>query len=440
MNTYIDTCNHYARHLSQVNENNAVLASEDIYNSQGAIIVAKGLPIDPSLAKRIAQHKLSKAIDHSITIEKHFTASQMYDRMQGHLDAVGLSPLMRDFQLEKIIKLYLDYACKQPMIRLKLSVLAECLPVVFDRTLVSAGISLALCKELKTDGDTAKNVFLAALLADTGLLHIDPEVASQRGRFTPEQWLLYQGHVTISKSFAGMVPKLNKQVGRAIMEHHERSDGFGYPLQKFGDELCLEGRILAKTGTIMAVYRKRVLQQGYAFSVITPALQFSPSNNNQDVNNAAVRLVYKVSRHIPSKISQQPVLELIPKLILLVSRLGLCLDKAKNVVENYQQQMSKPKAKRHVQTYIKLKHCIETSGLLSDHQRQWLTDVFENQKIEEFHIVEQFAVMLFEIEFQCQQAQRYFSPLIPALFGDGEDGKFIQSGSDKLGILLNTKH
>lgn len=440
MNTYIDTCNHYTRHLSQVNENNTVLASEDICNSQGAIIVAKGLPIDPSLAKRIAQHKLSKAIDQSITIENHYTASQMYDRLQGHLDTVRLPPLISNFQLEKIIKFYLDYACKQPMIRLKLSVLAECLPEVFNRTLVSAGISLALCKELKTDGDTAKNVFLAALLADTGLLHIDPEVAGQRGEFTPEQWLLYQGHVTISKSFADMVPKLSKQVGRAIMEHHERSDGFGYPLQKFGDELCLEGRILAKVDTIMAVYRKRVLQEGYAFAVITPALQFSPSNNNLDVNNAAVRLLCKVSRHIPTKASQQPVLELIPKLILLLARLDTCLEKTKNVLENYKEQMSKPKAKRHVQTYIKLQHGIDTSGLLSDHQRQWLTDIYDNNKTDEFHVVEQFAVMLFEIEFQCQQAHRYFSPLIPGLFGDGEDGKLIQNGADKLGILLNTKH
>ena len=298
-------------------------------------------------------------------------------------------------------------------------------------------MALALCKEMKTNSDTAKNVFLAALLADTGLLHIDPEVADLRGQFTPEQWQLYQGHVAISKSFADMIPKLDKKVGRAIMEHHERSDGFGYPLQKFGDELGLEGRILAKVDTIMAVYRKRVLQEGYAFSVIIPVLQFSSANNNADVNNDAMRLLYKVSSGIPPNTEQRPVLGLIPKLIALLERLDLWLKKSKAMLEHYKQQLSKPEAKRHVQMYLRLKHGLDSSGLLSVHQHHWLTEVLENNNTDEFHVVEQFSVMLYEIEFQCLQAHRHFSPLIPALFGDGEDAQFIQDATKKLGVILN---
>lgn len=437
MEINIDTDNHYTHHLSKVNERNAVLASEDICNTQGAIVVPKGQPINPEMAKRIAQHKLSKAIDHSVTIEHYYSARQMYECMQDHLEVVGLHTVISNFQLEKVIKTYLEYACKQPMIRLKLSVLAECFPVIFNRTLISASIALAICKEMKTDSDTAKDVFLAALLADTGLLHIDPEVAAQRGQFSPEQWALYQGHVAISKSFADMVPKLSKQVGKAVMEHHERSDGFGYPLQKFGDQLCLEGRILAKVDTIMAVYRKRILQEGYAFSVIIPVLQFSSANNNANVNNAAMRLLYKVSSGIPPKASQQPVLELIPKLISILKRLDIWLKKSKAMLENYKQQLSKPEAKRHVQMYLRLKHDLDSSGLLSVHQHRWLLEVLENQNKDEFHVVEQFSVMLYEIEFQCLQAHRHFSPLIPELFGNGDDAQFIRNATDKIGTILN---
>ena len=437
MDTNIGTDKHYPRHLSKVNEHNAVLASEDICNKQGAAIVTKGQPIDPNTAKRITQHKLNKDIDHSITIEHSYSANQMFECMQDHLEVVGLDAVVRTFKLEKIIKIYLEYACKQPMIRLKLSVMADSSPVIFNRTLISASMALALCKEMKTDSNTAKNVFLAALLADTGLLHIDPEVADLRGQFTPEQWQLYQGHVAISKSFSDMIPKLDKKVGRAIMEHHERSDGFGYPLQKFGDELGLEGRILAKVDTIMAVYRKRVLQEGYAFSVIIPVLQFSSVNNNADVNNAAMRLLYKVSSGFPPNTEQRAVLGLIPKLIALLERLDLWLKKSKAMLEHYKQQLSKPEAKRHVQMYLRLKHGLDSSGLLSVHQHHWLTEVLENNNTDEFHVVEQFSVMLYEIEFQCLQAHRHFSPLIPALFGDGEDAQFIQDATKKLGVILN---
>jgi len=439
MHSNIEPDKHYPHHLSQVNEHNAVLASENICNTQGAPVVAKGQSIDSDMAKRIAKHKLSKAIDHSVTIEQCYSANQMYECMQDHLEVVGLDALINNFQLEKVLRTYLEYACKQPMIRQKLSVMAECLPLVFNRTLISASMSLAICKEMKTTSDTAKNAFLAALLADTGLLHIDPEVAEQRDQFTPEQWQLYQGHVAISKSFTDMIPKLDKKVGQAVMEHHERSDGFGYPLQKFGDELCLEGRILAKVDTIMAVYRKRVLQEGYAFSVIIPVLQFSSANNNGDINNAAMRLLYKVSSHIPPNTSQLPVLEMIPKLISLIERLNIWLKKSKDLLVNYKKQLSKPEAKRHVQMYLRLKHGLDSSGLLSVHQHQWLMEVLETQNTDEFHVVEQFSVMLYEIEFQCQQAHRHFYPLIPKLFGDGTDAKFIRSATNKMGTILNSQ-
>ncbi len=107
------------------------------------------------------------------------------------------------------------------------------------------------------------------------------------------------------------------------------------------------------------------------------------------------------------------------------------------MLENYQQQLSRPQAKRHIQMYSKLKHSLDTSGLLSEHQLQWLADVLESNNTDEFHVVEQFAVMLYEIEFQCLQAHRHFSPLIPKLFGDTKNAQRIQKASDKLGIMLN---
>lgn len=436
MDSTANTDQHYSQHLAKVNESNAVLASEDIINSQGALIVAKGANITPAAAKQIAQHKLAKSLDESVSLERLFSPAQMYECMVDDLETVGFKSLISDFKLEKIIKVYLEYACKQPMIRLKLSVLAETFEQVFNSTLISAALSLAICKEMRTDSEQAKNVFLAALLADTGLLHIDPKVARKKGQYSPEEWALYQGHVAISKSFADIIPKLNEQVGRAIMEHHERSDGFGYPFSKSGDDLCIEGRILAKVDTIMGVYRKRILKEGYAFSVIIPVLQFSSANNNQDVNNAAMRLLYGVSSTMDQTPSKRPVLETIPELIHLMHRINHWVKQIDLLLAHHKQDLAKPAAQGHVQMYTKLKHGLDSSGLLSEHQNEWLKEVFGTKNKDEYHVVEQFAVMLYEIEYQCQQAQRYFEPLIPELFEDTQVRARIQKASQKLSQVL----
>lgn len=419
-----------------MNESNEVLASEDIVNSQGALVVAKGANITPAVAKQIAQHKLKKSLDETVSLERLYSAVQMYECMVDDLDSVGFGHIIKDFQLEKIIKVYLDYASKQPMIRLKLSVLADIFPEIFNASLISAGIVIAICKEMRTDAETAKATFLAALLADTGLLHIDPDVANKKGQYSPEEWNLYQGHVAISKSFTDIIPNLDKRVGLAIMEHHERSDGFGYPLGKSGNDLCVEGRILAKVGTVMAIYRKRILQEGYGFSVIIPVLQFSSVSNNQDVNNATMRILYKVSSDMPPSSNQQPIIKLIPELLTLLARINTWVQTIDKLLLHQKEALGKPEAKGHVEMYTKLKQGLDSSGLLSKYQSEWLAEVLSTENKEEFHVVEQFAVMLYEIEYQCQQAQRYFEPLIPTLFKNAATQDLVYEGWTKLTQML----
>ncbi len=75
---------------------------------------------------------------------------------------------------------------------------------------------------------------LAALLHDIGKIYVPDEIVKSRRKLTPREFKLMQQHVEFGWEFvrsAGLRYGYNDVVRSAILEHHERLDGSGYPLK-----------------------------------------------------------------------------------------------------------------------------------------------------------------------------------------------------------------
>ncbi len=87
-------------------------------------------------------------------------------------------------------------------------------------------------------------VYRAGLLHDCGKLAIDAAIISKPERLTlPEQELM-QKHPLFATQILGKTPFLSEELS-AILYHHERFDGEGYPEHISGDSIPLSARILA---------------------------------------------------------------------------------------------------------------------------------------------------------------------------------------------------
>ena len=73
----------YAEHLAAVNEKVEVLTTEDICNSQGAVVVPKGTAVDPKIAEQIAKHKLIKPVECSVNLSESITGQTLKESFQG---------------------------------------------------------------------------------------------------------------------------------------------------------------------------------------------------------------------------------------------------------------------------------------------------------------------------------------------------------------------
>ena len=80
------------------------------------------------------------------------------------------------------------------------------------------------------------DIKVAALLHDVGKIGIDEKILNKPGPLTPEERAVIMTHPVISASILKNV-KLNDAVREAILHHHERYDGGGYPDHTKGEEI-----------------------------------------------------------------------------------------------------------------------------------------------------------------------------------------------------------
>ncbi|MBX3020647.1 MAG: HD domain-containing protein [Bdellovibrionales bacterium] len=91
-----------------------------------------------------------------------------------------------------------------------------------------------------------EHLAMAGLLHDVGLIQVPEEIQlKELNQMTPEELAAFQRHprasVDVIKNWRMNIPEI---VTKAIMQHHERFDGSGYPEKLSGGEICPEAQIL----------------------------------------------------------------------------------------------------------------------------------------------------------------------------------------------------
>jgi HD-GYP domain-containing protein (c-di-GMP phosphodiesterase class II) len=90
-------------------------------------------------------------------------------------------------------------------------------------------LSTSFMHSLKMDPGECRSMGIAALFHDVGLVKIPPEILYKPGTLNQKERLLVQQHPQLGYDMLETYPVLPLESLRLILEHHENSDGSGYP-------------------------------------------------------------------------------------------------------------------------------------------------------------------------------------------------------------------
>ncbi|MDD3809716.1 MAG: diguanylate cyclase [Erysipelotrichaceae bacterium] len=109
---------------------------------------------------------------------------------------------------------------------------------------------------LNMDKDSIEIIKEAALLHDIGKIGIDEKILNKNGRLSDEERMIMQTHVENSVAIIKHIPSLTYVIP-AVIGHHERWDGNGYPRKVRGHDIPLFARILCIADSFDAMLSKR---------------------------------------------------------------------------------------------------------------------------------------------------------------------------------------
>ncbi len=103
---------------------------------------------------------------------------------------------------------------------------------------------------------------LAALFHDVGKANIPIEVLNKPGRLDAREFTVMKRHPLESYSILKDKGALKSQVLLAIVEHHEKYDGSGYPRGLRGEDISMFARIISLADVYDALTSDRVYRKG----------------------------------------------------------------------------------------------------------------------------------------------------------------------------------
>lgn len=293
---------HYSEHLADVNQDIDVVATEDIVNQKGVLIARKGARIDHATSKRLIQHKLSRPLEQQVQLSDSIDTRRIHEHWQQLLAKYPDLAQMHDrLGFEQEYRSLLSSLRLHPLIIQKLTVLPRQMPEWFEKALFCAWLAALVVKEMGMDTASLQAVMVGSLTHDVGFLHIDPQVLGKQGTLTPEEWRTIQAHVIIGQLFLADLPDMDERVPTAVLEHHERCDGTGYPLGKNGD-LELLGKIIGLADNLQSIRVNRFAASGRTLRDAMPYLQMNDFTHSAEVYRAMCA-VLKKSGLEPSRIN-----------------------------------------------------------------------------------------------------------------------------------------
>lgn len=119
-----------------------------------------------------------------------------------------------------------------------------------------------LAKGAGMNSDFVEIVREAGLLHDIGKIGIPEHILNKSGRLTDEEYDVMKSHVEQSIGIIRNLPSLNYVIP-AVIGHHERYDGNGYPRGVKGKDIPLAARMLCIADSFDAMVSKRAYKDPY---------------------------------------------------------------------------------------------------------------------------------------------------------------------------------
>jgi HD-GYP domain-containing protein (c-di-GMP phosphodiesterase class II) len=397
----------YTERLTLLGEKREIIASEDIYNDQGVLLVRKGSPINQKIADKIVRFKLVKPIESSVDVANSLGAAELFKDL---LTAVKQYPqvlmIHQRANIEPTIKQLCSAYARYPIIRQKLTVMREQMPKLYWQSVSVTWLAVLVAIKMKLTDQQVEICFMAGLCHDIGMMHIDPLVVEKKEELSPAEWRQIQAHTVISYKVLESVNGIKPAIAQAVLEHHERCDGTGYPNGRFAHQLTLESQVVALAESVIAVYRKRLVPNGRNLRDLMPLLQVNSESHFYDTYKALILVLRNADLDEKPFLTNETIDGEVNKLKQKNDLLSHMLQGLESLMSQFKDRSDHKLLVSARTILVQILRIVRGSGILDEGYLRWLEQVRKEKLTFAYREVDDVTLMLDEIEWHTLRIKK----------------------------------
>lgn len=316
---------HFLRTLSGLLARQAIVVEHAISAPDGSILLTSGSRLQARHFQLLPQQLLRSPLESSLVLPD-FSAHRLLKEKSSQL--LASQPLL----LQLLEKTTHRHACLAVLENLPINhALTILLAMLEEQQLLEHGllcclISLGLALRTGQSSALLEQIALAALFHDIGELYLDAGRPSAAANGTgPLPWRQRMVHPLIAYRQMlqlGQHPQL-EAIALAILQHHERLDGSGYPRREKEKQLGIAGQLIA-----VADLSCRLLQKSHPGQRLDIALRIIPGEFHRPavaVMNRVLKQLDKGAQNTPTPLPAMDALHALLKRIGQITHLLLNL-------------------------------------------------------------------------------------------------------------------
>lgn len=235
----------FVREITAFGDRRELVSRESIWSHGGVKLLDAGTRIDSRLVERLGAHRLRVPLETSVTTPDAVDTTTL---AMAAMALVDDHPLYRRIgaQAGAIERLHRDLqrAAVPSALGFVLAVMRETRPELFDHSVKVTTLALHLAGRRGLGEAARAELAVAAIAHDVGTLHVDPALLARGRRLDPLERRHVYAHPVTAQLMLGEYGGIPVAVRSAVLEHHERNDGTGYPRGVSGAAISPLGHIL----------------------------------------------------------------------------------------------------------------------------------------------------------------------------------------------------
>ena len=404
---------HYLDHVVATAQSHEIAASEDIVTGNGIKLIAKGARIDADVRERLLEHKLRKPLEDCIAVVGGVTSADLEPIGEALLEKHPLLRALCATERARGAPASLAALSLSAPLQSLVTVYAQCQEGRLEHAVGVAMLSLSLARTL-LPGNIERHRLLATagLAHDVGELYLDPALLQKATKLDASKWRHIVTHPLVGHRVLRDMAGAGQIVANAVLLHHERLDGFGYPRSVSGEAFTLDGQIVAAAEWLMALVESDAspLTRARMADRLVPG-EFSP------VILAAISAAAREAPDEPVELSSAPPLEeAVPRIVRLADTLRR-FDETRDWIDERLAEASgalRAVLEAGLQRALRIQASFASTGLDAHNAEQL---VGELSSLQDPHVYVEIMTMVGELEWrmrELERSQRLRANLLPA--------------------------